>query len=137
MIEFSEELVTNIPSIDDQHRALVGYVNDLLSMGARAASNEEIEKTLLFLGNYVVLHFTEEEAMQAKFKYPNLDKHHEQHMLFIEDYQNIVNEFRISGPSQAFMLRLNRSVIKWISNHIQGADLSFAKYMKSKGFHAN
>jgi len=131
MIEFTPDLMMNVPSIDEQHMALVKRLNEIVTMGTAAGSKEEIEKNLLFLGNYAVKHFADEEKVQVQAGYPKYEQHRKLHQQFVEDYKKFVADYRENGCSTNFMIQLNRTVIRWIAQHIQEADLDIARHIKA------
>ena len=131
MIEFTPDLMMNVPLIDEQHMALVKHLQEVVTMGTAAASKEEIEKNLLFLGNYAVKHFTDEEALQVRIRYPKYEQHRKLHQQFVTDYKKFVTDYREHGCSTTFVVQLNRVVIRWITQHIQEADLDLSRYIKA------
>jgi hemerythrin len=132
MIEWAAHLQTNVSAIDTQHKDLINYINDLLAMGAKAASKEEIEKSLLFLGNYVVKHFSDEEKLQAAIRYPKYEQHCSLHREFIETYKEFLADYKAGGISpDRFMSQINKAVIHWVVHHIQSADADIAQYIKA------
>ena len=131
MIEFVPDMLMNVALIDEQHMDLVKRINEVVTMGSRAANREEIEKSLVFLANYVVKHFGDEEKVQLQIGYPKYQQHRQQHLLFIEDYKKFLMDYKQNGSSTNFMLQLNRAVIRWVVQHLQGADAELAKYIKT------
>jgi len=131
MLKFTKDLKTNVEIIDEQHKILIKYINLLLKLGTRAAEQPEIEKSLQFLGNYVIKHFADEEALQAKNNYPRYETHHSLHAQFMEDYKELVKSYNDSGASKALMLQVNRSVVAWVIHHIQEEDILFANFVRS------
>jgi hemerythrin-like metal-binding domain len=130
MIQFTPDLMTNVEIIDQQHKALIECINEIVAMGVEAAGKEKIEKSLLFLGNYVIKHFHDEEEVQLQVGYPKYEQHRREHQDFVENYKAFVADYRERGPSIDFMLRLNRAVIRWIVQHIQDSDLDLAYYIR-------
>jgi hemerythrin len=130
MINFPPELLTGVASIDEQHMELIKYINKILMMGANAANQEELDKLLLFLGNYAVKHFSDEEKIQLQVGYPKYEEHRQMHLKFIEDYMELMADYREKGPSVKFMVELDQAVIRWILHHIQEADLDIGVYIK-------
>ena len=131
MIEFTPDLMMNVPLVDEQHMALVTRLNEIVTMGTAAGSKEEIEKNLLFLGNYAVKHFTDEENLQIRVHYPKYEQHRKLHQQFVEDYKKFVADYRENGSSTTFMIQLNRVVIRWIAQHISEADLDIARHIQT------
>ena len=123
------ELETHIASIDEQHAELFARINKVMEMSVNAASQKEIEKTLRFLGEYVVKHFKAEEEMMLEYSYPRYEWHREQHKGFIKEFQALEKEYAENGPSEEFSFHLNKSIIDWIIGHIQDEDVCLGKHM--------
>jgi hemerythrin len=128
MITLSKDMEIGVKKIDDQHRELINRINAVSSMGVQSVSNEETQKTIDLLGDYIVKHFIDEETLQIKCNCPKYEWHKEQHGFLKEEYQRVKKEFAESGPSPKFTLDLNRSIIDWVVKHIKSADVEFGKY---------
>ena len=132
MIEFTPDIETKVPLIDSQHREIFNRINDVVSMGVSSVSREETDKTIRFLNEYVVKHFTDEEEMHRKTNYPKKDTHKELHKLYIKSLQDLTKEYEANGPSASFTLMLNKSIIEWIVKHIKYEDMDFGKFYANK-----
>ena len=132
MIEFTSDLMTNVESIDKQHKALIDCINEIVAIGIDAANKDAIDKHLLFLGNYVIKHFHDEEQVQIEVGYPKYEQHRKMHQDFVEDYKVFLAQYKKDGPSVRFMRHLNQAVIRWIIQHIKDADLDLAYYIREK-----
>ena len=132
MIEFTADLMTNIEIIDKQHKALIKCINEIVAMGTDAANKDAVDRHLLFLGNYVIKHFHDEEQVQIEVGYPQYEQHRQMHQDFVESYKTFLAQYKIDGPSVNFMLQLNRAVVRWILQHIKESDLDLAYYIREK-----
>lgn len=117
-----------VPKIDSQHKELISRLNAVTSMGAKSVSKEETQKTLDLLGEYIVKHFGDEEALQKQSGYPQYEWHKGQHRLYVSEFQKLKAEFSANGVSAKFTLDLNNSIIRWIVKHIKSVDVEFGKY---------
>jgi len=132
MLTLSKDMEVGVVEIDAQHMELINRINSLLAIGHDAVSKEETEKTLSLLEEYVVKHFSDEEALQKKNNYPEYETHKKMHQSFIDDFQKLKKEFTTSGHSLKFTMDLNNSLINWIVKHIKSADVALGKFLKSK-----
>jgi hemerythrin len=123
---------TGVAKIDEQHKELVRRLNDALSMGTKAVSREETQKTLDFLGEYIVKHFNDEEALQRQCNYSKYEWHKGQHQEYVNDFKKLREEFVANGPSAKFTVNLNVSLTNWIVKHIKSVDVEFGKYYQEK-----
>ncbi|MDR0304692.1 MAG: hemerythrin family protein [Chitinispirillales bacterium] len=132
MITLSKDMEIGVKKVDDQHRELIDRINDVSAMGARSVSNEETQKTIDMLGDYIVKHFGDEEGLQMRCGYPKYEWHKGQHKMLINEYQRIKNEFAQFGPSPKFTLDLSKSIIDWVVRHIKSADVEFGRYYNAQ-----
>ena len=131
MITLSKDMEVGVLEIDTQHMELVNRLNAITSMGHDAVSKEETQKTLGMLEEYIVKHFTDEEEIQKRNKYPEYESHREMHKHFIEEFQKLKKEFNESGHSLKFTMDLNNSLINWIVKHIKSADVELGRFLKN------
>ena len=132
LIEFTPNLLTHVPAVDEQHKELFKRINTLISLGAKSVNKEETERTLDFLGGYVVKHFGDEETLQLKCGYPKHLWHREQHQQFIEKFKTLKSEYLKNGVSVQFTLQINRSIINWVVQHIQIADADIGRHINEQ-----
>ncbi|MCL1828193.1 MAG: hemerythrin family protein [Oscillospiraceae bacterium] len=130
MITLSKDMETGVAKIDEQHRELISRINAVTSMGALSVSKEETQKTVDLLGEYIIKHFGDEEALHRQYNYPKYEWHKGQHRMLENEYPKIRKEFAETGPSAKFTLDLNKTIIDWIVRHIKSADVEFGKYYR-------
>ena len=126
----TKDMETGVAKIDEQHIELINRTNELMLMGPKSASNEEIEKTLNLLSNYVVKHFTEEEELQMQSNYPKYEMHKGLHSDFVKEIKKIRDKFQKSGTSTELCLEITQTIIGWLVKHIKSVDVEFGRYYK-------
>ena len=131
MIQLSKDMEVGVVEIDAQHMELVNRLNALLSMEHNVDSKEESQKTLTMLEEYIVKHFSDEEELQRKNKYPEYEAHKKLHQTFIDEFEKLKKEFEANGHSLKFTMDLNNSLINWIVKHIKSADVELGKFLKN------
>ena len=132
MVSFTKDMETGVEKIDTQHKELINRINSVLATGEKAASKEETQKTIDFLGEYVVKHFSDEQEIHLKYNYPKAEEHKKLHTSYVNDFKKLQNEFATNGNSLDFMMKLNNSLITWIIKHIRGDDVEFGKFHKAQ-----
>jgi hemerythrin-like metal-binding protein len=65
-MEWSDRYATGIEDIDNDHRTLFTFVNDLHDKIADGAADDDVGATLAGLVNYVQVHFEREEMIMTK-----------------------------------------------------------------------
>ncbi len=132
MITLTKDMEVGVPKIDEQHKELVNRLNAVTTMGTTSASKEETQKTLNLLGDYIVKHFSDEEALQRQSGYPKYEWHKGQHQHYVDEFKKLKKEFDTNGASVKFSLDLNNSIITWIVKHIKSVDVEFGKHYRTK-----
>lgn len=128
-IPWSNDLSVNINSIDDQHKTLVNLINDLyksINTGLGTSSSMEILNELI---NYTQSHFSYEESLLQKCKYPDFNQHKQIHEKLIDTVVKLKNDFNSGNAS--FNRDLMNFLKSWITNHILETDKKYISHMKS------
>ena len=129
MIYFTENLHTHVDLLDHQHEEMISRINAVEAIKDESISNEEAEKILNFLGEYIIKHFGEEEEMQIKTGYPQYAWHHELHQWYIAEFQRMREEYFKNGPTPVFTHLLDKSMMSWFVRHIINVDVILGKYI--------
>ena len=132
MIILSKDMEVGVEKIDTQHKELINRLNAVVSMGVKAVSNEETQKTLDLLGDYIVKHFTDEEVLQRQSGYSKYEWHKGQHQIYVDEFNKLKDEFTMNGYSPKFTLDMSNTIINWIVRHIKSVDVELGKYLKNK-----
>ena len=124
------KLETGVDRIDDQHKELCRLVDLLLNRGHHA----RIDDTIKFLGDYVVQHFSDEEALQVASRYPGLESHKTLHTDFIKVFIDLKTRYAESVDDEEerelTIMTINGAVVDWLRNHIMIHDRHFADWYK-------
>lgn len=130
---WDKSLETGNLTIDTQHKSIIKAINDLLDACSKGKGRVEVEKTLKFLQDYVIKHFSDEEKLQLKYNYPDYKAHREKHEAFKKVVKDIVDEYNKSGASIQLVAKVNSSVAGWLISHIKIEDKKVAAHIKSGG----
>ena len=131
MIKIDKSMEVGVKLIDDQHQELIARLNSFLALGTKSYKSDETRKMLDSIGSYIRKHFSDEEKLHIKVKYPEADWHKGQHALYIQEFEELSKEYNENGISAKFTLKLTNSIIGWIVKHIKSADVKFGKYHKT------
>jgi hemerythrin-like metal-binding domain len=115
-----------ISSIDEQHRELFRRV-EMLTDETREGRLAEM---LDFLSTYVVNHFTYEQLMHRKYRYPQAVEHQVMHDRFIQVYGAIKAEYAAKGNNPETLEKLVKTTRLWLKKHIMGMDMEFAEFYR-------
>ncbi len=124
ILKWDENLMLGIKEIDEQHKTLVGMINDLhdaMSAGkGRIIMGDIINKLL----EYTRVHFKYEETMIEKHKYTDLLNHKKEHNSFIIQINNFKNDFDNGNTSLSIVVM--NFLKEWLKCHILEIDKKYS-----------
>ena len=121
------ELVLSVPQLDDQHRELLEFANDLRATVEAGSPRSEVEHLLTGLVHAVESHFTGEEDLMLARGYAAYGEHRDEHNKLL-DQLHLVEKDLASGtidPCGALAL----FVEVWTEQHILGPDKHLAAFL--------
>ena len=129
-VSWSSHYSMGIKLIDDQHKGLIDFVNDLFN---HSNGNEEEErayfKDVIHVAvSYAKTHFATEEKYMLATKFQGYAEHKKAHDKFILNVVHTVKDFdagkRLVLEKFAYFLK------DWILCHVAGMDVLYAQYFK-------
>jgi len=133
-LAWSKDFELGYGQVDAQHRRLFELVSELVSACMEGLDAKKLRETLDFLVNYTVQHFTDEEALQIRCKYPGYERHRQLHEDFKVTVGELVREFDLYGSTVELSNNVNKIVVKWLINHIQREDKRIGDHIHSSGY---
>lgn len=88
--EWSDELDTNVDSMNKEHQTLINLMNKLYDLNSSDAPKDEIKKAFDEFASFTIKHFKDEEEYMASINYEKLEVHKKIH----EDLLKKVTEFK-------------------------------------------
>jgi hemerythrin len=129
-VSWSNSYSMGVKLIDDQHKGLLDFVNDLFN---HASGNEKEERAYFTevvqqAVQYIKEHFQAEEKLMIGTKFPGYADHKKSHDEFTITVINSVKDFeagkRLVLEKFAYFLK------DWILSHIAVMDKQYADYFK-------
>ncbi|MBF0189928.1 MAG: bacteriohemerythrin [Magnetococcales bacterium] len=128
---WDERLVTGVREVDADHRKLVDMVNRLHHAMKEGEGREVLGALLKELADYTVFHFQREEGYFARYGYPDLTSHVQEHRKLLDAVANLIQRFEAGDFSVAIdLLGIAKS---WLIEHIMDVDMRFVPFLKSRG----
>jgi hemerythrin len=124
---WTDQLNVGIEVIDQQHRRIVEYINQLDDVRAESHSREEVGNLINELVDYTISHFGFEESLQDEANYPFAKSHKKVHELFkqrVSDYQARFDK------GEDISKGLNSLLVTWLFNHIKRDDADYVESVK-------
>jgi hemerythrin len=125
-MEWTRDLESGLPVIDEQHKRIVEFINELHD-ASQTGNIDETNHVMEGLLNYTVTHFEFEEDLQEKAGYPFLKAHQRIHEIFMKK----VAEIRArSNKGEDVAQELLRLLKGWLASHIKGEDRDYVEAVK-------
>ena len=130
-VKWKDEYSVGIKHIDDDHKKLIGLLNNF-TIAYDYAMSESFEKEALNeLISYTKYHFDREEKMMADNEYPDLIAHKAQHKVMIEQVESFVLLYNYKGHDT--LNEISSFLSDWLINHINGTDKQYSEHLHNKG----
>ena len=120
------EYNTGIDVIDDQHRRILDYINEIDAIDVNT-DRERVKQILENIIDYTQSHFTFEESLQeeAGYKYPGPPQRGNN--FFLKKNESYRDRFELGHSIEA---ELHEVLSKWLINHIQHDDADYVGAVK-------
>ena len=132
---WKDEYKIGVELVDEQHKELFKRLGDFTqtvrSDKEKSDKKKEVEKTLSFMGEYVVTHFNAEEALQKKYKYPDFEKHHQIHDDFKAEVAKFQQKYQANAYDEDFVMEFSGRLLTWLINHVASTDQDIGEHINS------
>lgn len=128
---WKDEYSVQIKEIDDQHRQLVGMVNELHEAMMQQRAKEVLGPILNRLVNYCATHFATEERLMKTHGYLEYGEHKAKHDKIAAKVVALQDDYK----SDKFNLTIEVSQFlkDWLDKHILGTDKKYCAHLHGKG----
>jgi len=130
-INWDGSLSVNVGEIDQQHKKLVGMINELDDAMRQGKGKDVLGKIINDLNAYTATHFKTEEDYFGRFAYPETVSHKKEHVYFVQKTSEIKNGF--ANGKLALSIDVMDFLGKWLKDHIMGTDKKYSKFFNEKG----
>jgi hemerythrin len=128
----TQELLTGIPAIDEQHGELLDLANELVSAAEAGLPPEFFDLAATFLAGYVAYHFAAEETVMTELDYPQRWQHFDNHRRLQREVAAHVAEVRVNQTCGACEDKIARFLEDWVVHHIREADREMAEFLRTQ-----
>ncbi len=128
-IKWNEKFELGFKKIDDQHKNLVGILNEVIEARNENKQAEIISGTLDKLVKYTQYHFSAEEKFMEEHNYPRIAEHKLLHKELVQEVEKINRDFdadNVEKVDEVFDL-----LIHWVLNHILEKDMDYKKFINN------
>ncbi|MDT8390827.1 MAG: bacteriohemerythrin [Lentisphaeria bacterium] len=130
----TEETLTGIPAIDEQHQEWLTHLDAVLTIAERDEPIEEVARTLKFLVAYTVEHFSTEETCMVHHHYAGYAAHKAAHERLVQSLLDLLDTYQRHGTVGTVTDGLKTFMEGWFADHIQKMDKALALFLQENGF---
>jgi len=131
LLTFDKTYSVGIQSMDDQHSSLFDSLNELHSAMLKGQEKSVIGHLLDDLLAYTRSHFSAEESMLAKVRYPGLVEHHAIHLKLTAQVADYAERYK--RGEAALSVHLINFLRDWLTNHILREDRAYSGWLMQSG----
>lgn len=131
---WTEKLAVGVKILDDDHKKLVGMVNELYDAIQSGHGKDSLGKILDGLVDYTKVHFGHEEQFFSQTGYPEAAAHKKQHSDLTKQVADVQQKYK-AGVNGTLSLEVMNFLKNWLVNHIQGSDQKYGPFLNGKGIH--
>ncbi|NLL80831.1 MAG: hemerythrin family protein [Tissierellia bacterium] len=133
---WKEKYRVGVDLIDDQHIELFSRLSKFIQVVQNEFNwdekIEEVKETMVFMQEYVVIHFNDEEEYMEKIEYPKLKQHKQIHKDFKDSINDYVVIFQEEGYTEEKIQELCAKLMTWLIMHVGKMDQQIGEYVKLK-----
>ena len=129
-VAWSDTYSVGVKFLDDQHKGLLDFVNDLFNHATGNTDEEHayFREVIQQANHYISEHFTTEEECMLGTNFPGYAEHKRAHDQFKFAVVKSVNEF---NAGKTLSLRnFADFLLDWISSHVNMMDKNYGLYFK-------
>ncbi|MGB9082666.1 MAG: bacteriohemerythrin [Desulfuromonadaceae bacterium] len=129
VFEWDNSIALGIPAIDEQHKALFGWINTLDEAIKGGDGSEAVGEVIWKLITYVTEHFSAEERLMLSCGYPGIAAHRKEHDQFVSRLRDIQVSFIDGHEMSENVLDF---LADWLVCHIKGTDQAYSRFIRQQ-----
>jgi hemerythrin len=129
-LTWNDSLSVGVDEVDNDHKHLVGLLNDLIQCIDDEKGNDEIEVVLDELLSYTSWHFRHEERLMQTYDYESFEDHKSEHTALIEQAVGLQEKFKTEG--EGITPEVLDFLKDWLTSHILGTDSVMGRFLQSE-----
>jgi hemerythrin len=131
LIAWKDEYSVKIKEIDEQHKVLVGMVNEMHDAMSKGQGKDVLGPILDGLIEYTKKHFATEERLMQRYQFPEYNEHKAKHTKMAEKVLALQADYH-KGSFQ-LTYEVSKFLKDWLNKHILGTDMKYSVFFNSKG----
>ncbi len=131
-ITWNDSMSTGIAELDNQHKELIKMLNGLSDTMRSGKGKDDIEKILVFTGEYAQKHFECEEQYFVEYNCLAGPQNKAGHEYFLTRFADLVEDFQQQGGSFALVMKIYNELSNWLIQHILGVDTKLRTVVEAR-----
>lgn len=124
---FTQDCMTGIEQIDNEHRMLFQLINQLSDALAAGNSHQVLAEMTQQLTDYAATHFAHEEAYMEKIHDPELPRQKKEHAAFTARIAQMTPSVPDAETEKQQLSGMLEYLTRWLYHHILGSDIMIGK----------
>ena len=125
-ITWSEAFSVGVADLDAQHQKIIELINTLENSSEEQGDSDSVAYVLNEMHSYIIEHFSTEEGMLKKKKYPGLEAQKASHDAFIKEFSHIC--LQVERDRESGVQHLMEYLSDWWTRHILEDDMKYKRY---------
>jgi hemerythrin len=134
LMTWTEKLSVGVAVLDEDHKKLVGMVNELYDAMQAGHGKEKLGAILSGLVQYTRMHFAREEKLFTQTGYADAVAHKQQHEALTKQVLDVQQKYA-AGAVGTLSVDVMHFLRDWLVKHIQGSDQKYRPHLNAKGVH--
>lgn len=131
LMDWKDDLSVKVSEIDNQHKKLIGYINELHDAMKTGKAKDVLEGIIQKLINYTKSHFATEEKYFKLYNYPLTKEHLQEHESFVNQVVDFQEKF--AAGKMGLSIQIMKFLTDWIQKHIKETDMAYSEFFIEKG----
>ena len=130
-IKWCDSYSLGIKLVDDQHKELLRFVNDLCNHSSKNPEDElaYFKDAMGQVVDYIKIHFTTEEGIMLATRFPGYTEHKRTHENFILTVVKSARDYE--DGKRLVLTNFSNFMRKWVLTHIAVMDVKYIEYFKN------
>ncbi len=131
IMKWSNEYSVEIQEIDEQHKCIVSYINELYEAMSKKEHADLVADIIQKLVEYTKIHFAVEEALMRIFHYEEYERHKEIHDSIVQ--QVLIYQGKFMAGEDEVGMELLMFLKGWLFEHINKVDKHYIDTFHDSG----
>lgn len=130
MIEWDESISVGVPQLDEDHKRLLGILNDIEDHQDDDVKSEPISLIIEQVREYASSHFRREELYMQSIAYPGYDDHKRSHKQFMEKTAALCID--VMNQKQDTPKDIHQFLCTWVTEHTLREDQRYKAFNEAR-----